>query len=136
MITCSNCGTQLPDGYKFCEKCGAKIVPCIRCGHPLSLNAKFCGKCGYPSKQTTQTVENENVITQPHSTGGRKMSFVKARPLKSKEESLFNTDMIVKISKTKGGYIIFFSSGNVGSAYYEFDEANARPFFDAIGLYL
>ena len=26
MITCSNCGTNMPDGSKFCQKCGTKLT--------------------------------------------------------------------------------------------------------------
>lgn len=64
------------------------------------------------------------------------MGFIKVTDRKSKEESIFNTDMIVKISRVKKGYIVFFSSGNVGSAYYEFDEENAQKIFAEIGIAL
>lgn len=46
----------------------------------------------------------------------------------------FNTDMICRISKAKNGYTVFFSSGNVGAANYEYDEVEARKIFDAIGV--
>lgn len=64
------------------------------------------------------------------------MAFVKVRNLKAKEESIINTDMICRIIKVKNGYGVFFSSGNVGSSYYEYDEENAKKIFDAIGVAL
>lgn len=44
--------------------------------------------------------------------------------------------MICRISKTKTGYIVFFSSGNVGAAYYEYDKEEAEKIFKAIGVSL
>ena len=64
------------------------------------------------------------------------MAFLKVKDKKSKEESIINTDMICRIAKAKNGYIVFFSSGNVGAAYYEYDEDEAQKIFSAIGLSL
>lgn len=64
------------------------------------------------------------------------MAFIKVKDKKSKEEAIINTDMICRIEKTKNGYIVFFSSGNVGAAYYEYDEVNIKKIFDAIGIAL
>lgn len=64
------------------------------------------------------------------------MAFIKVKDKKSKEEAIINTDMICRIAKTKNGYIVFFSSGNVGAAYYEYDEVNIKKIFDAIGIAL
>lgn len=64
------------------------------------------------------------------------MTFVKVKDKKSKEEAIINTDMICRIAKSKYGYIVFLSSGNVGSAYYEYDEENAKKIFEAIGVFL
>jgi len=47
--TCSNCGSPVTPGMKFCESCGAKIpaLPaCPQCGATLMANAKFCESCG------------------------------------------------------------------------------------------
>ena len=38
--------------------------------------------------------------------------------------------MICRIAKSKNGYTVFFSSGNTGAAYYEYDEENAKRIFD------
>lgn len=64
------------------------------------------------------------------------MAFIKVKNKKGKEETIINTDMICRIAKTKDGYIVFFSSGNVGAAYYEYDEDEAQKIFDAIGVSL
>lgn len=64
------------------------------------------------------------------------MGFIRVKDKKSKEDSIINTDMIVKISKSKNGYIVFYSSGNVGAAYYEYDDDNAQKIFDEIGISL
>lgn len=64
------------------------------------------------------------------------MAFIKVKDKKGKEDAIINTDMICRIAKTKSGYIVFFSSGNTGAAYYEYDEAEAKKIFDAIGVAL
>ena len=68
--------------------------------------------------------------------GETTVAFIKVRDKKSKEESIINTNLICKISKTKNGYIVFFSSGSVGAAYYEYDTEEATKIFEAIGLSL
>ena len=64
------------------------------------------------------------------------MAFIKVKDKKAKEDTIINTNMICRISRNKNGYTVFFSSGNVGSAYYEYDEDNAKKIFDAIGVSL
>ena len=64
------------------------------------------------------------------------MAFIKVQDKKSKGPAIINTDMICRIAPTKNGYIVFFSSGNVGASYYEYDEETAKKIFDAIGVSL
>lgn len=64
------------------------------------------------------------------------MAFIKVRDKKSKEDAIINTDLICRIAKTRNGYIVFFSSGNTGAAYYEYDESEAKKIFDTIGVAL
>lgn len=64
------------------------------------------------------------------------MGFIRVRDKKSKEDSIINTNMIVRISKVKNGYVVFYSSGNVGAAYYEYDDDNAQKIFDEIRITL
>ena len=58
------------------------------------------------------------------------MAFLKVRNVKGKEDTIINTDLICRIAKSKNGYTVFFSSGNTGAAYYEYDEENAKRIFD------
>lgn len=54
MLTCSNCHAQVPEGTKFCNNCGTKIVPptpagaitCPECKKPVPEGTKFCPECG------------------------------------------------------------------------------------------
>ena len=59
MQKCTKCGSQLPDGVKFCKNCGddlskqRAVVPnelsenvCQECGAVISGKAKFCKNCG------------------------------------------------------------------------------------------
>ena len=46
-MICSTCGTDNPDGARFCKRCGARLGPgCPTCGAPLEPDAAFCGQCG------------------------------------------------------------------------------------------
>ena len=63
------------------------------------------------------------------------MAFIKITDKKN-VEAIINTDMITRIAKTKTGYIVFFSSGNTGSAYYEYSEEEIKKLFDVIGTSL
>jgi len=52
---CANCGNNIKDGLRFCEKCGWAVpvtasVPdvkkCASCGTVLNDEMRFCPKCG------------------------------------------------------------------------------------------
>ena len=49
---CSECGTVLAEGTKFCPNCGHKVeeaqagYTCKQCGRVLKENEKFCPDCG------------------------------------------------------------------------------------------
>src|SRR5262245_36421464 len=46
-MRCASCGFDNPEGKKFCEECGAKLVhACPSCGAEVRPTAKFCGDCG------------------------------------------------------------------------------------------
>jgi len=64
------------------------------------------------------------------------MAFIKLKDKKGKEETIINTDLICRIAKTKAGYMVFFSSGNTGAAYYEYDVEEVQKIFAEIGVYL
>ncbi len=64
------------------------------------------------------------------------MAFIKVRDKKSKGAAIINTDMINRIVKSKNGYTVFFTSGNIGTAIFEYDEDEAKKIFDCIGVAL
>ncbi len=46
-MNCGSCSFDNPEGTKFCEECGTKLVrACPSCGHEVRPTAKFCGECG------------------------------------------------------------------------------------------
>ncbi len=46
-MACGNCGFANPEGTKFCEEYGSKLVrACPSCGREVRPTAKFCGECG------------------------------------------------------------------------------------------
>ena len=46
-MTCSNCGSETPEGAKFCMSCGhALALACANCGTELPSDAAFCMSCG------------------------------------------------------------------------------------------
>ncbi len=47
--TCPQCGTENPEGTKFCQECGSKLGAqnnCPACGHANPIRVKFCQECG------------------------------------------------------------------------------------------
>jgi len=46
-MLCASCGTENPQGKKFCIECGTPLaLVCPSCGAALEGNEKFCGECG------------------------------------------------------------------------------------------
>ena len=58
---CLNCGSELPDHAKFCNKCGTPAPEhkselfCSKCGAKLEEGTKFCSSCGAPVGGTSDT---------------------------------------------------------------------------------
>ncbi len=47
-MKCTKCGTENPDGAKFCNECGGKLeIVCPKCGTSNSPGSKFCNECGH-----------------------------------------------------------------------------------------
>ena len=51
VCTCACCGHENPEGTKYCQACGAKLIEwekiiCGECGAELVPGARFCGQCG------------------------------------------------------------------------------------------
>jgi len=56
VIVCPSCGSQNPEGNKFCAQCGGSLQPkgikCPNCGTENSPSNKFCVNCGKPMAAT------------------------------------------------------------------------------------
>jgi class 3 adenylate cyclase/tetratricopeptide (TPR) repeat protein len=56
MMHCSNCGSDNPEGLKFCNQCGAAFnARCSQCGFDNAPGARFCGQCGAPLNASAQS---------------------------------------------------------------------------------
>src|SRR5579862_2990 len=48
-MRCPGCGSESPEGKKFCSECGTKLAAaCPSCGAPFEDGDKFCSECGTP----------------------------------------------------------------------------------------
>jgi class 3 adenylate cyclase/tetratricopeptide (TPR) repeat protein len=58
-MVCTSCGTENPEGHRFCGGCGAALtVACPSCGHASLPGERFCGACGASLSATaTPTVD-------------------------------------------------------------------------------
>ena len=70
MITCSKCGRENEDQFKFCLGCGSNLeeqraqsnaapaapANCPQCGTPVTPGQRFCGGCGYNVEAHAKTV--------------------------------------------------------------------------------
>ncbi|AQV93535.1 zinc-ribbon domain-containing protein [Cupriavidus necator] len=46
-MRCTSCGSDNPDGARFCKDCGARLAQrCPNCGHEAGAADKFCTECG------------------------------------------------------------------------------------------
>lgn len=62
MITCPNCGEQVPDAANFCTHCGVNIhemVSCPKCGKMVMKGTAFCMYCGQNMNGAVPPVEPE-----------------------------------------------------------------------------
>lgn len=50
MAACGSCGSENPDGYRFCGHCGSNltVTACLSCGQVNGQGQAFCGQCGSP----------------------------------------------------------------------------------------
>jgi class 3 adenylate cyclase/predicted ATPase len=67
-MRCASCEFENPEGKKFCEECGAKLVrACPSCGVEVRPTAKFCGDCGTTLSQPSpvSNVKGAAISSQP-----------------------------------------------------------------------
>lgn len=73
-MICSKCGNQIPDGKKFCIKCGAPLSEeteflgrstCSECGAVLDDNAVYCEVCGHRVADDSVNVQEAQPFSEP-----------------------------------------------------------------------
>src|SRR6266567_1043058 len=72
-MTCSNCGSENPDGNRFCADCGAPLsIRCPNCGSVGPPGKRFCGACGSPLLDGAQSNVAEGASSNTSVTGERR----------------------------------------------------------------
>ena len=72
MARCSKCGTEVPNGAKFCPNCGAVVEQkpahsiCPQCAQEIDPKAAFCPNCGFKMGQHV-SLSKEAPAPQPQS---------------------------------------------------------------------
>ena len=68
-MQCASCGSDNPDGMKFCGECGTPFKSrCPQCGFENPPRFKFCGECGAPlSAQAQPVVSSQFSVVSPQS---------------------------------------------------------------------
>ena len=60
---CPNCGTEVNDSIKFCDKCGTAIKEnCPKCGAENPTDSAFCEKCGSSLNSVPSQKSNRNSL--------------------------------------------------------------------------
>jgi Double zinc ribbon/Adenylate and Guanylate cyclase catalytic domain len=73
-MRCPSCGSDNPEGTKFCEECGTPLIRiCSSCGQQVRPTAKFCGECG-------TTLEAEEKPAPAQSRKGKSAKTPKRAP--------------------------------------------------------
>ena len=135
MAFCGNCGTQLVDGAKFCQKCGAavknsngglgsqrqqefvgKIYKCPNCGETLKSFVRNCPTCGLELRGTKATSAVREFALKLEAIESRR-EYERPRGLFSKAA---NVDRISKTDEQKISLIQSFSIPNTKEDMLEF----------------
>ncbi len=75
-MRCPVCGTQNPEGAKFCNECGAPLlsITCPVCGAANRPHAKFCNECGTPLAPTSEGAQPPTAPTWPQGSAPQQQS--------------------------------------------------------------
>lgn len=58
LLICSNCGSDNPEGQRFCNQCGnALAATCPACGASNPPGSRFCGQCATPLSEEAAAPE-------------------------------------------------------------------------------
>ena len=65
-MTCTSCGSALPENARFCAECGAPVrLSCRSCGTELSAGQKFCPGCGTPQSAEAASIPASSPAAAP-----------------------------------------------------------------------
>ena len=65
-MQCVSCGSDNPDGMKFCGECGTPFKSCCpQCGFENPPKFKFCGECGTPLAEQVSSSKFQVSGSQP-----------------------------------------------------------------------
>jgi hypothetical protein len=62
-MQCPHCGAQMPEGARFCARCGQPLAAnapervCPHCGQPVGADKAYCPQCGQPTSLSEPTWE-------------------------------------------------------------------------------
>lgn len=106
MLFCINCGQRLPDGAKFCSKCGTSInsnsntsrqqewagqlIQCPSCGEILRSFEPVCSFCGYEirnAKANNSMLELSQKLAQAKSDDER-IIYIRSFPIPNTKEDI------------------------------------------------
>jgi class 3 adenylate cyclase len=71
-VHCENCGSDWPEGVRFCGNCGASLErSCAECGAPtLTADQRFCASCGAPLGGASSSTPAASVASGQANNGG------------------------------------------------------------------
>src|SRR5262245_47235074 len=65
-MRCGSCGTENPEGTKFCGECGVPMqMRCPQCGFENLPSTKFCRQCGTPTAERQVGAQRTDTPPQP-----------------------------------------------------------------------
>ncbi len=68
-MECPSCRSAVREGSKFCNQCGAALVPCCpSCGRETISGAKFCPECGTRLMRTSHPPSSTTMTAVPGAT--------------------------------------------------------------------
>ena len=120
---CSSCGTQNPEGHKFCSHCGVELgpprQPCSSCGSDNPEGRNFCGHCGAqlgvagkaPSKSHTEPAGVATLATAPQTKTNQASSLAQ----KSGAPRLAWLLPLIFVVVVGAGLGLFFGLTGIGS---------------------
>lgn len=106
MAFCSNCGTEIKDGAKFCSECGVPIASedskrettydgethkCPNCGEILGAFVSVCPTCGHELRgaSISSSLEQFSRKIEQASSDEQKVTLIRSFPIPNTKEDIF-----------------------------------------------